>query len=542
MRIGAFEMDCVFQNYFTLAEVQSGNARLLRAFHVQNVRGTAADRLKIHGEINGCRIRQKAITNLAVGDQERARILEASVLQELTVPSGLMPGCYISELHVEGKTASVEVPFSFEILPAQVIPTDFARAELLSAYLCSNDTLRGFCADALKDLPPESAPEEILSGLFEALCRRGLRYQPVTASRYPDCQNISSMDYVLEKGGSCADLSLLLASLLWTYGLRPALLLFQDHLAVGCFADKNAGSAAAENSASILEKVTQGKLVLVEPTAVCVYMQDTFAGAKDRITQRLSHGEPCVLVDVTKALRSGKVRPITEKISEAIRCPHCGFDRFTGPAADTMKCPSCGKDFSLKRSTDVPSAAHNSPDFAPTLYHPSVKYIAVQQGAAVSGMADEEISTIRVAPAWRGKTVRSVASRAFAHQKMESLMLPDSVTEMGDYACLGCENLKQILLPSDIEKIGSGAFCGSGLKDIHIPGGVRMISRMTFASCASLENVSLEEGLEVIDERAFSGCPSLKRVQIPASVRRIAANAFDPGCELLLLSTKTMIR
>ena len=121
------------------------------------------------------------------------------------------------------------------------------------------------------------------------------------------------------------------------------------------------------------------------------------------------------------------------------------------------------------------------------------------------------------------------------------VILPDSVTRIGDYAFHQCRALEKMRLPPDLNEIGTGAFSGSGVREISLPVGIRRIPRMAFAQCESLEKAILPEGLKIIDERAFAGCPRLRSVQIPASVRQVAANAFDPSCELLLVSQHTRI-
>ena len=58
---------------------------------------------------------------------------------------------------------------------------------------------------------------------------------------------------------------------------------------------------------------------------------------------------------------------------------------------------------------------------------------------------------------------------------------------------------------------------------------------------AALERVEIGAGVRFIDERAFADCPRLRSVRIPACVERIGRNAFDPGCELLLASGRTVV-
>ena len=66
MRIGVFEIDCVFQPFFVLAQVTGKQAKLLRAIHIRNVRGTKDDWLRLYVEIGGRRTRPKVVRKSAL--------------------------------------------------------------------------------------------------------------------------------------------------------------------------------------------------------------------------------------------------------------------------------------------------------------------------------------------------------------------------------------------------------------------------------------------------------------------------------------------
>ena len=118
-----------------------------------------------------------------------------------------------------------------------------------------------------------------------------------------------------------------------------------------------------------------------------------------------------------------------------------------------------------------------------------------------------------------------------------SIIIPESVYELGDGAFYGYSNLESINLPMGLKIIGEYAFYGcDSLNSIRIPGSVRKISSFAFCNCKSLETVAIEEGVEIIDSYAFIGCESLIKVSLPNSVRVIECSAFsgdsyfdDPG-------------
>lgn len=84
-----------------------------------------------------------------------------------------------------------------------------------------------------------------------------------------------------------------------------------------------------------------------------------------------------------------------------------------------------------------------------------------------------------------------------------------------------------LIIPDSVTRIGEGAFANvSGLKTIIIPGTVKEIDRNAFAYNQTLEKVILEEGIERINEHCFKHCYNLKEINLPNSLRYIGAQAF----------------
>ncbi|MGN1138146.1 MAG: leucine-rich repeat domain-containing protein, partial [Ruminococcus sp.] len=69
------------------------------------------------------------------------------------------------------------------------------------------------------------------------------------------------------------------------------------------------------------------------------------------------------------------------------------------------------------------------------------------------------------------------------------------------------------------------ADCDS-LKEVYIPGTVRVMGRSVFASCDGLEKVTVGEGIERIPKLTFEYCEALKNVNLPDSIIWIEKYAF----------------
>ena len=137
-------------------------------------------------------------------------------------------------------------------------------------------------------------------------------------------------------------------------------------------------------------------------------------------------------------------------------------------------------------------------------------------------------------------------------QEITDLIIPNSVTSIGDYAFSGCTSFTSVTIGNGVTSIGDYAFCDAALTSIVVPDNVTFIGKgafcdmeetlksavigsgvkelnATFVECMSLESVILSEGLETIGDQVFNGCNSLNRVNIPHSVTSIGKWAFT-GC------------
>ena len=132
------------------------------------------------------------------------------------------------------------------------------------------------------------------------------------------------------------------------------------------------------------------------------------------------------------------------------------------------------------------------------------------------------------------KGTKIICEEAFRWNKLigclflKSLVIPDSVTNIGDYAFWGCKSLKSLVIPDGVTSIGDCAFydCES-LKSLVIPDSVTSIGKSAFSGCKSLKSLVIPDSVTSIGGRAFVGCTSLKSLVIPDSVGNIIGNPFS---------------
>ena len=109
-----------------------------------------------------------------------------------------------------------------------------------------------------------------------------------------------------------------------------------------------------------------------------------------------------------------------------------------------------------------------------------------------------------------------------------NLIIPDEVTNIGDYAFSCCTGLASITIPDSVTSIGDGAFCGcTGLTSITIPDSVTSIGDIAFSDCERLTSVTIPDSVTSIGKRAFSNCYNIKNIIVPKGVKYIEYGTFS---------------
>ena len=140
---------------------------------------------------------------------------------------------------------------------------------------------------------------------------------------------------------------------------------------------------------------------------------------------------------------------------------------------------------------------------------------------------------------------------------MTSVVIPDSVTYIADYAFSYCDNLKSVSIPSTLTYFGDGAFyycvqlqseeydgalyLGNkdnpylillhaevtyGITECQVRDETKFIAGSAFENCKNLTEITFGAATQSIGSKAFSKCAALTSVTIPDTVTRLGERAF----------------
>lgn len=130
------------------------------------------------------------------------------------------------------------------------------------------------------------------------------------------------------------------------------------------------------------------------------------------------------------------------------------------------------------------------------------------------------------------ESVKQIGAAAFRDcNNLVNTNLPEGLTSISDELFWRCYNLNDVAIPSTVKTIGENAFrqCEK-ITTVHIPNSVESIGNCAFQVCYALDDLTIGNSVKTIGWYAFSGCLLIETVDLPASLTDMDYTAFF-SCE-----------
>jgi len=143
----------------------------------------------------------------------------------------------------------------------------------------------------------------------------------------------------------------------------------------------------------------------------------------------------------------------------------------------------------------------------------------------------------------------NIVFSGIAQKTMESLYIPKTIMIINYRALGACPNLMSIVVDEENKYLDSRNNCNAvissndtyrpanqlvaGCKTTVIPNSVTEIGNYAFVRCETLENIIIPEGVTTIRDGAFYECTSLSSIKLPESLTQLTQQWIFGGCTSL---------
>ena len=136
-----------------------------------------------------------------------------------------------------------------------------------------------------------------------------------------------------------------------------------------------------------------------------------------------------------------------------------------------------------------------------------------------------------------GIQLETIPQAGFYNSGLTAIVIPASVTTIGNDAFGKCASLPSITIPATVASMGTSAFSGcSSLTTVTFANGINLatIPASCFYECRALESISIPVSVTKIDNEAFRRCSAMTSVNFPSStaLTTIGDGAFRGCAEL----------
>ena len=111
---------------------------------------------------------------------------------------------------------------------------------------------------------------------------------------------------------------------------------------------------------------------------------------------------------------------------------------------------------------------------------------------------------------------------------IKSVVVPDTVKQIGSCAFTNCSSLTEIVIPNSVESLGYRIFDGcTGLNSAVLSQNIKELPDYAFGDCVNLTSLDIPDNVTKLGEYSLAGCTKLKDIRFPANIEQIGIHAFD---------------
>ena len=149
--------------------------------------------------------------------------------------------------------------------------------------------------------------------------------------------------------------------------------------------------------------------------------------------------------------------------------------------------------------------------------------------ASFSGICNGNKGTLTISKDWKfvgNGNPAPVASSSFAKNTFEKVVFEEGITETANAVVSGSKNLKEVVLPSTLKKIGRSSLGSTAIEKIKLPEGLEEMSAFALAGNKNLHSVVLPNTLTKLGNQAFEDS-DLYGLFIPSATKEIGTRVYN---------------
>jgi hypothetical protein len=145
---------------------------------------------------------------------------------------------------------------------------------------------------------------------------------------------------------------------------------------------------------------------------------------------------------------------------------------------------------------------------ADVVYSEGLSFDATDDGNGFNVMMGSCTDKAIFIPAtYENKPVKEIKSSGFSSEGIVCVIMPNTLTTIGERAFDTCSGLKYVEMPEGVTYIGMGAFNScSALKSIELPSTLTSVGSSVFYNCNGLQEVKINSTQLVLSSETFKNC------------------------------------